>query len=243
MTLSTVLPSNLTDVQTIIKNVSGSTLKFGFLPPHGKSLTNGSTFTLAGDIWSFWPRATQKRWRVAFQSAIDNGLIEVRRNVRNIFYGKVTNSGSVGTIAVGDLVYWDSVATSIRTATDFPSGGGSGGGSGSGNLALASFKLVFMGIALDAHATTAATVTNFRVDMSPNSVYEIPCTSQTHGIGDEFTLTTNSNSQIANSQLLVKTATANQVLARCVRYDVGATATAEVQLASAYVLTSAAAVV
>lgn len=39
-----------TDIQTTVKNTSGGTLHFGFLPPHGRTLTDGEEVTFDGDL-------------------------------------------------------------------------------------------------------------------------------------------------------------------------------------------------
>lgn len=216
------------DIQTYVKNISGSTIFVSFLPPHGKSLTANQTVTFEGNLFNYWPRATQKRWRTAYDNAVANGIIDVRVNTRQIFAGTVTNSGSVGTIAAGDMVWWDSVAGSIRPATDTAAGAAL-------TNTLQSFANVFLGIAIDAHTNAAATVNTFRVDISPNSIYEVTTVSETHNVGDLLCLTGNAGSKlITSNSTFNKTSTASEAIARAMRKDGTATTTAMAQLESAF---------
>lgn len=57
-----------------VKNISGSTMRFGFLPPHGVQLTDNEEYTVFGNILD---RLTEARTRVAFAGALDSGLIEI----------------------------------------------------------------------------------------------------------------------------------------------------------------------
>jgi len=41
---------DVTCLYSTVKNVSGKTRKHGFLPPHGRSLTNNEEFTVYGDV-------------------------------------------------------------------------------------------------------------------------------------------------------------------------------------------------
>jgi hypothetical protein len=220
--------TNLTDIQTVIVNVSGVSRRFGFIPPHGKLLAANGSVTLSGDIQSYWPRATQKRWSQALSNAITAGTIEIRRQRRMIFYGKVTNAGAVGTITAGMLVYWDSGAGSIRPITDIAAGG-------SLTATRQSLANIFLGVALSGHANLAATVTNFPVDISSDSLYEFDCTSETHELGELLTPTGNAGTfVITSATTLVKTVTATEAIARVARRDTSAAVKVMVQLQSAF---------
>lgn len=59
---------------TTIKNVSGQTMKFGFLPPHGRELDDAEELTILGDIVNAVVRAqrvTSKRNHDALLKALD----------------------------------------------------------------------------------------------------------------------------------------------------------------------------
>lgn len=227
-----IITGNLSDVQTIVRNVSGKTLKFGFLPPHGQSLANNATFTVSGDVWEYWPRSTQRRWRKAFQSAIDTGLIEVRRNVRHIIHTRCSNHASVTTITAGDLVWWDSTIDtnvgSVRGAKDTAAGV-------SDSATAQAFADTFLGIALDSHTNAAATVNNFRVDVSPLSYHLLTCASATHQAPCLLTMNAYSGGHAITSNTVVKvTSTASEAIARCVRSDTSAATSVIAQLLSAF---------
>jgi hypothetical protein len=72
---------DLTCLYSTVKNISGGTLKFGFLPPHGRSLADDGEFTVFGNILDAvangFDRATSRRSILAFESAIDTGKLEV----------------------------------------------------------------------------------------------------------------------------------------------------------------------
>ena len=64
-----------------VKNISGGKKTFGFLPPHGQSLVDDGTTTVFGNILDAvangFDRNTSRRSILAFESAIDNQLIEI----------------------------------------------------------------------------------------------------------------------------------------------------------------------
>jgi hypothetical protein len=74
---------DLSCLYSTVKNVSGSRKKFGFLPPHGRELANNEEFTIFGDVRQAVigargsERASSRRDIMAFEDAIENGLLEI----------------------------------------------------------------------------------------------------------------------------------------------------------------------
>lgn len=64
-----------TTTTTTLKNISGKTLTFSFIPLHGKELAPNEEVTIDGDIYTFL--ASNARKLKAFQDAINNNLIEL----------------------------------------------------------------------------------------------------------------------------------------------------------------------
>jgi len=66
-----------------IKNVSGGSKIFGFLPPHGRTLANNEEFTVFGDIRQNLggnrgaERSVHRRDNAAFEAAVDNGDLDI----------------------------------------------------------------------------------------------------------------------------------------------------------------------
>lgn len=198
----------LSDVQTVVTNVSGSDRYFGFLPYHGKKLTNGESFTWSGSLDAFLNRV--KRRRQGFDAAVDAGLIEVRENHRQIIYAKVDTAT---VIVAGDLLWYDTSDDEVKPAADL---------TWNTNIATtqADFANVYAGVALASHAGGSGTVTNFPVDISPTSLYEFTCTSETHQL-DETLGPAKASGDALLSNKLVKAA-ASSSMARTARLDASA---------------------
>ena len=64
-----------------VKNISGGTKTFGFLPPHGKSLVDDGEITVFGNILDAvangFDRNTARRSILAFEKALDTQQIEI----------------------------------------------------------------------------------------------------------------------------------------------------------------------
>lgn len=69
--------ANTTCLETKVRNMTGVTATFGFLPPHGKTLTAGQEYTFFGSLPALLQAITSKRKRTAFQNALQNGDIVV----------------------------------------------------------------------------------------------------------------------------------------------------------------------
>ena len=109
---------DLTCLYSTVKNISGGTLKFGFLPPHGRSLVDDGEFTVFGNILDAvangFDRATSRRSVLAFESAIDNSKLEITNTPAPILKDATLLDGFMivldnGTLGVDDPC-WESTA-------------------------------------------------------------------------------------------------------------------------------------
>lgn len=105
------MPVDVSCIFSTVKNTSGGTKKFGFLPPHGRELTANEEFTVFGSILEAvananGDRVTSRRHMVAFEAAIERGDIEIMNTPAPILQDQTTsavkmlrlNSGALGTI-------------------------------------------------------------------------------------------------------------------------------------------------
>ncbi len=161
-----------------------------------------------------------RRLADAFTNAVSLKLIQVTRNVRHIVYCAV-DSGTV--IAVGDLVYLD---------TDDVKPAGSFTWTSDLTTTRQNFANVFLGVALDAHAAGVA-VTNFRVDVSPLSLYTFTADSDAHEIGSLVAPKKQSGNAL-ESAILDATSTAAEAIGRVRRRDSSAATTVVASFQSAY---------
>ena len=101
-----------------VKNISGGTLKFGFLPPHGQELADDAEVTVFGNILDAvangFDRNTSRRSVLALEKAIDDQKLEITGTPRPILKDAggtqsymITLSG--GTLGVDDPC-WESTA-------------------------------------------------------------------------------------------------------------------------------------
>tara|TARA_R110002020_G_scaffold16515_8_gene58278 strand:- start:5534 stop:5866 length:333 start_codon:yes stop_codon:yes gene_type:complete len=109
---------DLTCLYSTVKNISGGTLKFGFLPPHGRSLADDGEFTVFGNILDAvangFDRATSRRSVLAFENAIDDGKLEIVNTPAPILKDATLADGFMivldnGTLGVDDPC-WESTA-------------------------------------------------------------------------------------------------------------------------------------
>lgn len=127
-------------------------------------------------------------------------------------------------IALGDLLYLDTddakPASSEAWNTDLVT-------------TQSNFNNHFLGIAQADHAAGSGAVLDFPVDISPLSVYEMDCDSETHEVGDLVTpIKAAGNALVADR--LKKTTTAAAGCGRCVRRDTTAQTRVMVRFQSAY---------
>lgn len=66
-----------TCLETKVRNMSGKTSVFGFLPPHGKRLAAGEEYVFFGSMTGLLQAITSKRKREAFIAAVKAGTIVV----------------------------------------------------------------------------------------------------------------------------------------------------------------------
>lgn len=68
---------------SVVKNTSGATKTFGFLPPHGRTLANNEEFTVFGDIRQNLgsnqgtERSVRRRAEAAFEAAVESGDLQI----------------------------------------------------------------------------------------------------------------------------------------------------------------------
>jgi hypothetical protein len=102
------------------------------------------------------------------------------------------------------------------------------------NLATtqANFVNHFLGIAQADHAANSGAVTDFPVDISPFSVYELDCASETHEMGDTLGMDKAAGNALLQSTL--EKAVAASGCFRCVKRDASAATKVYVRMQSAY---------
>ncbi len=96
----------------------------------------------------------------------------------------------------------------------------------------ANFVNHFLGIAQADHAANSGAVTDFPVDISPLSVYELDCASETHEIGDTLGMDKAAGNNLLSS-VLEKAVAASSGF-RCIRRDAAASTVVYVRMQSAY---------
>ena len=130
---------------------------------------------------------------------------------------------SATAISAGDAVYLDT--DDAKPASSF---------TWDTNLATtqAAFVDKFLGVALADHTANSGAVTDFPVDISPFSVYELDCASETHEIGDPLGMDKASGNALLASTLEEAVAASSSF--RCVRRDPSAATVIYVRMQSAY---------
>ena len=85
-------------LKSVVKNTSGYTRTFGFLPPHGVTLTADEEYEVFGNILdalgSGRSRYAQRRAHAAFQDAIDRGDIALVSTPNPILNDTVNTTSS-----------------------------------------------------------------------------------------------------------------------------------------------------
>ena len=87
-----------------VKNISGSTMRFGFLPPHGVQLVDDEEYTVFGNILDRLDSTTK---RVAFAAALDAGYIEIVNTPAPVLVDTVSGLSKALSVAGGDVVSAD----------------------------------------------------------------------------------------------------------------------------------------
>lgn len=104
-----------------VKNISGGTMVFGFLPPHGRELANNEEHTVFGDIRSLLgsnagaEASVRRRSQIAFEAALEAGHLEVLNTPSPIYFDAETEEPKMvkiddGSVSVVDPCWHDSVA-------------------------------------------------------------------------------------------------------------------------------------
>jgi hypothetical protein len=82
-----------------VKNISGGSRTFGFLPPHGRKLAANEEFSVFGNILEAIQtgidRNASRRNITAFQSALANGTLEIIKTPNPILLNGVGQSKMV----------------------------------------------------------------------------------------------------------------------------------------------------
>ena len=102
-----------------VKNISGGTKTFGFLPPHGKSLLNNTEFNTMGNIIDAvangFDRACSRRSLLAFEQAIDDQQLEITSTPSPILKDSVLTTRSFMIVCANEVLgaddpCWESTA-------------------------------------------------------------------------------------------------------------------------------------
>jgi len=78
--------ANIDCINTKVRNMSGHSAVFGFLPPHGKKLEAGEEYTFFGSVENLLSRITSGRKRAGFTAAVQSGDLVVVSGPTPILY-------------------------------------------------------------------------------------------------------------------------------------------------------------
>jgi hypothetical protein len=102
---------------TTVKNISGGTKKFGFLPPHGMELTADEEITVFGDIREAVNRGDRfgNRFMTALASALENNELDIVNTPAPIFYDATADNSKIivvddGSVSIADPCWEDSLS-------------------------------------------------------------------------------------------------------------------------------------
>lgn len=177
----------VSDIESLFINKLSVTHVFGYLPPHGKSLAAAASKTYAGDI----RLKMNTRQRAALQKDLDSGKAELL--VYNRFLVSVVAATSPA-IAVGDAVIY-------VTSTDLVSPAASTTWNTDLATTQADFTNIFLGIAATAKGAGVASQ-KVLVDISPFSVREFTCTSETHNLDELLSMKKDTGNALLSSTLV-----------------------------------------
>jgi hypothetical protein len=93
----------MNELRTTVRNISGTTLRFSFLPPHGVELADGDTYSWTGGLTDIGGAAGQEsasrtRAHRALQSSLDTGLLEVVSTPTPVFFDPTAAKPQVLTV-------------------------------------------------------------------------------------------------------------------------------------------------
>lgn len=114
------MPQDTSCLYSTVKNTSGVTKIFGFLPPHGRELANNEEFTVFGDIRQALgsnqggERSVQRRANAAFEAAIESGDLVIVSSPSVLLQDTVTDATKMlvranGTLSAVDPCWTNSV--------------------------------------------------------------------------------------------------------------------------------------
>lgn len=97
------------ELYTTVKNISGVTKSFSFLPPHGVRLAPNATYTFFGNITDLGGAAGQepasrRRTHKALQSALQNGVLEIVQTSQPILHDAGLDAPRVLTLSNGTII-------------------------------------------------------------------------------------------------------------------------------------------
>lgn len=191
-------------IETLFINNLAKTRTYGYLPPHGKALAAGSSKTFTGDI-----RAKMNARELAsLQRDQDSGACSIFVYHRMLLSLPVPD----GTAVAADApVIWNTLTSAAAPASDTV---------WNADLATtqADFTNVFLGVAVQSKAASGDAV--IQVDISPETVREFTCASETHEVTEMLSM-----DKAAGNALLATTlekAVASSSPFRCRRADAAA---------------------
>lgn len=92
-------------LHTTVRNMSGESRFYGFLPPHGQELSDGEELTVFGDLTDRVAHPYDGRRERAYQTAIDAGLVIVKTPLVHLYdpvaaetKGLALEDGSLGIV-------------------------------------------------------------------------------------------------------------------------------------------------
>lgn len=96
----------MNELRTTVKNISGTTLRFSFLPPHGVELGPNETYSWTGNLTDIGGAAGQEpasrsRAYNAMQHALSSGLLAVVSTLTPVFYDETADKPQVLTVDDG----------------------------------------------------------------------------------------------------------------------------------------------
>lgn len=194
-------------VQTAVKNISGSTMFFSFLPKHGYKMTPAEVKIYPGDIErgmndAFWTLRKSK----AMQAAENSGLLRRTVNEHHVGYANVLSAIAIST---GDLLWYNSGTDAVEPASLF---------TWAGNLAAtqAAFKALFVGVAENNHLAGSGNAL-MPVQLAPSVEYEYTLiTPAANVFGATYAPAQNGVATSLQNQMLAPAAAVDSV-ARCLR--------------------------
>ena len=93
---------------TVVQNISGYTRFFGYLPPHGRTLTVGQTFSVFGDLANAISannnRPLAEKLIQSFANDLDSGYISIISTPNPILEDTVTGATQQVALTSGSLV-------------------------------------------------------------------------------------------------------------------------------------------